>query len=93
VLRKGSKEKKIGSQEVRKPPDVPTALTTQDNQSSLKLWMKNLAFSAETMVSCNKIKLGEIELNSLLREFCFRGPPTPLILREKKSYLCHSKGF
>jgi hypothetical protein len=82
--KKCTKSKKEGSQDTNSPPKVPTALTTQTHQSGLILYMKDLALSVNTIVSCKKIIFEEVLLINLQKEASLRGSPTPLILEESR---------
>jgi hypothetical protein len=85
----GVREKCVGSQVARRPPDVPTELAAQECQLGRSENMKSLAIEASTRVSCRKMREGCVCSMILFKEACFRGPPTPLMLMESKimSYL------
>jgi hypothetical protein len=83
-LRMGLNQIFFGSHDTRSPPDFPTELTTQIIHSGRKEYMKSLAFSSTTSVSCRKIMSRIVFESSLRREVVLRGPPTPLIFKRKE---------
>jgi hypothetical protein len=74
----------MGFHAANKPPEFPTELTVEIIQVGKRDEKKCLAFSSFTKVSYKKITSGLEKLKSLLSEGSFRGPPTPLIFRDKR---------
>jgi hypothetical protein len=79
--------KRLGSQATIRPPEVPIEFTAAETHDGRKKCKKSLAFWSVVRVSWRSKMSGLVLSKSLLKEADLRGPPNPLMFKERINYV------